>query len=329
MKLQANRICHRSVVALTMIAALCCAVSNAAEKSKPAPTLADVAYGEHPRQVLDFWKAESKEPTPLVLFIHGGGWSALDKSNAVKMLDVPRLLREGISVAAINYRFVSHAQKAGVSPPVKWPLEDAARALQIIRSNAEPWNLDKERVGACGGSAGACSSLWLALHDDMADPKSADPVARESTRLWCAAVAGAQTSLDPEQMRAWMPNITYGGHAFGFRTDGKDKAAEFQRFYDAREQILPFIKQYSPISHASADDPPLYLSYSQKERAVRGEAQADPTHSALFGLMLKEELAPLGVEVIVDYPAERHGRYRNLTDFFVAKLKQPQSASEK
>src|ERR671928_164208 len=82
-----------------------------------------------------------------------------------------------------------------ILPPVKAPLEDAARAIQTLRSKAKEWNLDKTRVGATGGSAGACSSLWLAFHDDMADPKSSDPVARESTRLTCVAVSGAQTTL--------------------------------------------------------------------------------------------------------------------------------------
>ena len=40
------------------------------------PTLANVAYGTHERQVLDFYKAESDKPTPLLFFIHGGGWVA-------------------------------------------------------------------------------------------------------------------------------------------------------------------------------------------------------------------------------------------------------------
>ncbi len=48
-------------------------LSLAAQPS-PKPTLADVPYGEHPRQVLDFWKAETTEPAPLLLYIHGGGW---------------------------------------------------------------------------------------------------------------------------------------------------------------------------------------------------------------------------------------------------------------
>src|ERR1700740_2353721 len=38
----------------------------------PKPTQANVAYGTHPKQVLDFWKAESDRPTPLLFFIHGG-----------------------------------------------------------------------------------------------------------------------------------------------------------------------------------------------------------------------------------------------------------------
>ncbi len=62
---------------------------------------------------------------------------------------------------------------------------------------------------------GGCSSLWLALHDDMADPSSSDPVARQSTWLSCAAVNGAQVSLDPHEVREWLPNYTYGAHAFG------------------------------------------------------------------------------------------------------------------
>lgn len=287
----------------------------------PAPTQANVPYGKHERQVLDFYKAESKEPTPVVFFIHGGGWSGGNKEGAQKTLDLPRLLSNGISVVSINYRYVQMAQSAGVQPPVKWPLEDAARALQFVRSKAAAWNLDKKRIGACGGSAGACSSLWLAMHDDMAQPTSDDPVARESTRLWCAAVIGAQTALDPQLLREWMPNMVYGGHAFGFRTTDNDRTKEFQRFFEGREKVVPFIREYSPIEHASKDDPPLWLSYTQTTLAVKGEAQKDPTHSALLGMMLEEKLKPLGVEVILTYPAKPSGPYKNATDYLVARLK--------
>ena len=184
------------------------------DASVPKPTHAEVRYGEHQRHVLDFWKANSKVPTPVAFVIHGGGWTGGSKERLHRFADPVALLEAGISVVAINYRYVPQAAAAGIKPPVKAPLHDAARALQFVRSKAAEWNLDKDRIGAAGGSAGACSSLWLAFHDDLADPKSDDPVARESSRLWCAAVTGAQTTLDPQQMKEWTPNSRYGGHAY-------------------------------------------------------------------------------------------------------------------
>src|SRR6185369_8985296 len=178
--------------------------------ARPNPDVADYAYAkDHERQKFDFWKAKSDKPTPVVLLIHGGGWMNGDKTGyGASMIDP--FLKEGISVAAVNYRFILQAMEQKVEPPVKACLLDAARALQTIRSKANEWNVDPKRVGATGGSAGACTSLWLSLHNDIADPTSSDPVARESSRLTCAAVSGAQTSLDPNELREWIPNSIYG-----------------------------------------------------------------------------------------------------------------------
>ena len=197
----------------------------AARADEPKKLL-NVPYGKHPRQVLDFYQAKSDKPTPVVFYIHGGGWQAGDKK-----INPKPFLDKGISVVAINYRYVKNGVEEKIEPPVKAPLEDAARALQFVRSKAKEWNIDKKRIGATGGSAGGCSSLWLAFHDDMADPNSKDPIARESTRLYCAAVNGAQVSLDPKDLREWMPNYGYGAHAFGMKNfesviENRDKIAE-------------------------------------------------------------------------------------------------------
>src|SRR5205814_9086768 len=114
-------------------------------------TLLNVPYGMHVRQVLDFYQAKSDKPTPLVFQIHGGGWRNGDKKTNPK-----RFLDKGISVAAINYRFVQHGVEEKVVPPVKAPLEDAAGAVQVVRSKAGEWNIDKKRIGATGGSADGC-----------------------------------------------------------------------------------------------------------------------------------------------------------------------------
>jgi acetyl esterase/lipase len=294
-------------------------------QTRTQPTLADVPYGPHPKQVLDFYKADSSVPTPLVFQIHGGGWMGGSKAP----FGAAVFLRAGISVVSIEYRFVSEAQAAGVKPPVQWPLHDAARALQFVRSKAGEWNIDKTRIGATGGSAGACSSLWLAFHDDLADPKSADPVARESTRLACAAVAGAQTTLDPKQMKDWTPNSSYGGHAFGFTGDRKKGVSQFQEFLAGREKILPWIKEYSPYELATADDPPVFLFYSAPP--ALGQEQKDPTHSANFGLKLQERLRSLGVPCYLVYPGAPDLKYRNIHEFLIAELKGParQTGAEK
>lgn len=290
-----------------------------AAQQQPQPTLANVPYGAHERQVLDFWKAESKTPTPVLFYIHGGGWVNGDKS---RLCDVTPFLNAGISVVSINYRLVTQAIKAGVKPPVQWPLHDAARALQFVRSQAEAWNLDKKRIGASGGSAGACSSLWLAFHPDMGNPHSDDPVARESTRLWCAAVLGAQTTLDPQQMKQWTPNSRYGGHAFGFMPDPNDtrtRDTQFAEFLAARESLLPGIQEYSPYALVTADDPPVYLHYEAPP--ALGQPQKDPTHTANFGVKLAEKLRSVGASCELVYPGAPDVRHQSAQDYLIEKLK--------
>ena len=103
------------------------------DASVSKPTLIEVAYGDHERHVLDFWKADSDRPTPVAFVIHGGGWNGGSKERLHRFAEPNALLAAGISVVAINYRYVSQAVEAGIEPPVKAPLHDAARALQFIR----------------------------------------------------------------------------------------------------------------------------------------------------------------------------------------------------
>lgn len=283
---------------------------EAYDASVPKATFTEVRYGDHERHVLDFWKAESNSPTPVAFVIHGGGWNGGSKERLHRFADPNALLEAGISVVAINYRYVPQAVEAGIKPPVKAPLHDAARALQFIRSKAAEWGLDKERIGAAGGSAGACSSLWLAFHDDLADPSSADPVARESSRLWCAAVNGAQTSLDPKQMKEWTPNSRYGGHAFGL--------GKFASFLAGRDTILPWIAEYSPYALVTKDDPPVYLIYSRPP--ALGQDEKDPTHTANFGVKLQEHCERIGVSAELVYPDAPGVRHASATDYLIATL---------
>jgi arylsulfatase len=275
----------------------------------PPPTHADVPYGPHPKQVFHFWRppgATAANPAPLLLFIHGGGWNAGDRLNGLAPM-LPALLEKGIAVASVEYRFIKEAMDAGIEPPVRAPLHDAARALQTLRHRAAEFAIDPGRVVASGGSAGACTSLWLAFHDDLADPASADPVARQSTRLAGAAVTGAQTTLDPQQMRDWTPNSRYGGHAFGFMKSPQERDAQFAEFLAARDRILPWIAEYSPYALVTADDPPVALYYTAPP--ALGQEQKDPTHTANFGVKLRERLAAAGVPCELVHPGAADVRH--------------------
>lgn len=288
------------------------------KKKPPMPPLpathGKVAYGKHERQVLDFYQAKSDKPTPVILYIHGGGWRGGDKNSVESGVGgLKKVLDAGISVAAINYRYTTIGLELKIEPPVKAPLEDAARALQFIRSKSSEWNIDKKRIGATGGSAGACSSLWLAFHDDMADPKSDDPIARESTRLYCAAVNGAQTSLDPKELLEWLPNYIYGAHAFGLK--------DIKELSDKRESVLKWIKEYSPIEHVSKDDPAIGLFYKGDKDAKVGGIHGDPTHSPVMGMKLAERLKAVNVDVALAWTDHPDPRYPNAQAFLLERLR--------
>ena len=283
-----------------------------------APTFKDVAYGPHRKQVLHFWKADSVKPAPLLVFIHGGSWTGGSRTDQRFCALLPHMLKAGISVASVEYRFIQEATADKVVPPVKGCLVDAARAVQFLRSKAGEWGFDNTRVALSGGSAGACSSLWLAFHDDLADPKSTDPVSRESTRVLCAAVAIAQTTLDPQQMREWTPNSVYGGHAFGVGGRG---VKAFDEFLASREKLLPWIAEYSPYALVTKDDPPVYLSYGTPP--ALGKEEKDPTHTSNFGVKLQERCKSLGVACELVYPGAPEVTHATVQDYLIARLKYP------
>lgn len=302
----------------------------------PVANYLDLSYGSEPRQTMDVWLADSPQPTPCVMYIHGGGWLNNDKTK-IELSGAPSIfLREGISFISINYRYlpqtiIDSRSTEGTAPlqprgdypvaPVSVPLGDIAHALQFIRNRATEWNIDPARIAVSGASAGGCSALWLAFHDDLADPQASDPVARQSTKPWCAAVINAQTSLDPVQLRDWSPNNLYGGHAFGYVWDRSDKTAEFRSWIADRASVAHWIAEYSPYALLTRDDPPVYLYYRNGPPA-RGVNQKDPTHSANHGALLAEKLDRLGVSYEFVHTESTAPRFKTPADYLILKLKQ-------
>ena len=247
-----------------------------AKPAGPPPTMENVPYGTHPRQVLDFYQAKSRQADAASCSaIHGGGWVNGDKSSyrgAAK-----RFLDDGISVVAINYRLVTQAAEDKVEPPVKWPLEDAARALQFVRSKAKEWNIDKKRIGATGGSAGGVLVAVAGVPRRHGRPQEQRP---RRPRIDPAVLRGGQRGPDharPEgaarvdaELPLRRPRLRLP------QAENRDGA--FQEFFEQREKLLPWIKEYSPIDARDQGRPAGVPGLPEPEEAAgegRGAGRPD------------------------------------------------------
>ncbi|MDA0350059.1 MAG: alpha/beta hydrolase fold domain-containing protein [Verrucomicrobia bacterium] len=267
----------------------------------PTPTHANVSYGEHPNQVIDFWQAEVGNSGPLVVFIHGGGFTGGSK-DSISAANIKTLTEAGIHVASVEYRFLKHAKLPAAH-------EDAVRAIQFIRSKARDWKIDKNQIGAYGGSAGAQLVAYLAWHDDMADPKSEDPISRESTRLAAVAPLNGQATMDLDW---WKENIP------GYDEPHRQPEEYSDLSGIAREAL---VKEVSIINHISADDPPVFMRYGMRpdDQIPEENPSGWKVHHVNFGIAMEAKLRAAGVEATLKYPGPET-RYENEADFFIDKL---------
>ena len=264
----------------------------AAAPADIAPTHADLSYGPHANNKLDLWLAKSARPTPLVVFIHGGGFVGGDKGSANKTF-IRRCLDNGVSYAAINYRFRGDA-------PIQTILRDCARAIQFLRYKAKEFNLDKKRIASMGGSAGAGTSLWLAFHDDLADPANADPVLRESSRIAAAAATATQATYDILRWKEFLGDAATqaGGGTdapafYGLKTTEQLDGPEGRRIR-ADVDMLGLITR---------DDPPVMMisSSEHNDLKTRGAVLHSPRHAET----VKKRCDEVGVPAVVKITAGR------------------------
>jgi acetyl esterase/lipase len=284
--------------------------------NRPEPTHANFKYGEHEKQVFDIWLAEPKDgkPTPLAIYIHGGGFRGGDKGDGNGSgAPIQRYLDAGISFASMNYRL-----SEGGANPYPIAMHDSARGLQTIRSKTEEWNIDPTKAACFGGSAGAGISLWLAFHDDLADPDSDDPIARQSTRTLAAATSAGQSTYDMRTFRKWfgVPNLKPHGALVTFY------AVESEADWES-DRVKGLMKDASPITHLDKSDKvAVYMTYGGTNTPVDENTSAGAwVHHVLLGLKLQEAMTELGLECTVSDRETKSEKYPNQHDFIIEQLK--------
>jgi acetyl esterase len=190
-----------------------------------------------------------------------------------------------------------------------------AIVFALCASDSLPFLL-ANRVACYGGSAGAGISLWLGFHEDLADPTSSDPIARQSTRIVAAGTSGGQSTYDMRTFRKWfeVPNLKPHPALVTFYAieDGEDWQSD---------RVKKLMTDASPITHLTKDDPPVFMSYGKGDVPV--DENSNPglwVHHARLGLKLQEAMKELGLECNVTWNDNPSSDYRNIHAFLAEKV---------
>ena len=188
-----------------------------------------------------------------IVFISGSGWTRelgldatpLKESGQEEIYAVP-LAAAGYTVFGINHR---------ASPRFRHPahLEDAQRAVRFVRHHAATFGIDPDRIGAMGGSSGGHLVSLLGVLDGSGAGEDGSPVNRESGKVQVVVARAAPTDLTLSSARTVHP-------LFGFRRAARKDSEEHQQFVAA-----------SPVTHVTADDPPVLLIHGDADDVVSYE----------------------------------------------------------
>ena len=254
----------KSLAALALLIAL---PSAHAQERRPLPpgvkVVRDIEYipGGGRAQSLDLYLPEKADaPLPLVVWIHGGAWSAGSKDGNRAM----PLMRDGFATASVEYRFSQQA----VFPA---QIEDCKAAIRFLRANAAQYGLDPQHIGVWGSSAGGHLVALLGTAGDVAAwEKGGRPEVSSRVQAVCdffgpsdlltMGAQGANHRPMPATDTAESPESKLIGGAI---PDNPDKA-----------------KAASPVTYASADDPPFLIVHGDKDPLVP-HAQSKELHETL------------------------------------------------
>ena len=253
----------------------------------------NISYGADKKNKLDLWVADTKLKTPFVIYIHGGGFGSGNKSAAYtkdNFKKIKKLLENNISFATIYYRFKNNDDFLLSS------FNDAKRALQYLKFYSDKYNLLKSKVALMGASAGATSSLWIGLQDDLSDKKSKDPILRESTKVSCIVGIAAAHSLNLLRWRD-MANVdeAYLKSIFEKYLGKMDTEKWMERSFNKN-----YISEVDFFEKMDSNDPPIFIINYGKN--TKPKNIADFHHNPLHAKLLKNRADSLKIKNVVYAP---------------------------
>ena len=228
--------------------------------------LMDVHYPEKPKGVG-------------ILFISGSGWHAplalgapqLKARDAVEKY-ASALTNAGFTVFAVNHRAAPRFHYPA-------PVEDVQRAVRFVRYHARDYGIDPARIGAAGGSSGGHLVEMLGVLDGKGDDTDPDPVNRVSAKVQCVVARAAPADIARMARTMTAGTITsFMGMPPQLRGEGSIEARTY--------------REASPISHVTADDPPMLLMHGDRDETVPFE-QSELMEKALRKAGVEAKLLPI------------------------------------
>ena len=253
--------CLLLVTALSAITSFA-AASNAAD-TDIFVRREDVIYGRKfgTALTLDVFTPKENANRAAVIWAVSGGWYS-DHGGVRAEMCLP-FLKRGYTVFAV----VHGSQPKYTIPEV---LSDMHRAVRFIRSRADEFHIDPQRIGITGGSAGGHLSLMIGTSGTAGDPNAKDPIDKQSSRVQAVGCFYPPTDFlnwgEPgvnalgKGPLAWLPS-PFDFHEFD------TTAKKFVSVTD-EEKVLKIGREISPITHVSADDPPMLIIHGDADKVV-------------------------------------------------------------
>ncbi|WP_168122895.1 alpha/beta hydrolase [Paenibacillus sp. HB172176] len=213
---------------------------------------------EEDKPYLELFLLESKKPKSLVIVCPGGGY--MGRSHHEGPIIAQWLNSIGVSAAVLHYRVHPYGY------PV--PMIDAQRAVRYARYFASEWNVDPDRIGLMGFSAGGHLAATVGTHHDQGIERSIDGVDRESCR--------------PDALILCYPVISFQDEY----THVGSRAVQLGE--DPDPELIEFL---SNELHVKEDTPPTFLWHTAEDKAVV------PENSLLFAMSLSKHRIPYELHI--------------------------------
>jgi acetyl esterase/lipase len=278
--------------------------SNSAQQTDGIKAEHNIVYVQngHRNQVLDIFRPEkaSDKPLPLVIWIHGGAWMGGSQA----WVPVTYLVNQGFAVASIQYRFSSDAV---------WPAQayDCKAAIRFLRANAAKYNLDPERFGVGGDSAGGHLAAFVGTTGDVKEMEGDLGNPSVSSRVQAVLDWFGPTDLTLMGKQAIPGSVIQ--HDAPYSPESKLMGGPIQE----KKELA---KTANPLTYIGKNDPPFLIMHGDMDHVV-------PIGQSII---LAKALIDAGVEVTMKtIPGADHEgpqfhtpqSQQLITDFFLRNLK--------